>query len=45
MIQTTIVIGIFLVAGFWLVRRFYLSFSGKDSPGCEKCAAKEIVKH
>ncbi|WP_421874082.1 hypothetical protein [Marinoscillum sp.] len=43
MVQTLIVIGLFLVAGFLLGRRLYNQFSGKKQPGCEKCAANEIA--
>jgi len=42
MIQTILVIGLFLVAGFFLARRFYHSFTGKGSSGCEKCAARDL---
>ncbi len=44
MIQTVIVITLFLAAAFWLGRKLYLNFSGKQSPGCEKCAAKELAR-
>ncbi|MFY0607511.1 MAG: hypothetical protein JXR10_12415 [Cyclobacteriaceae bacterium] len=44
MAQTILVIILFLVAGFFLGRRFYLSFSGKGNSGCESCAAKEIAE-
>ena len=44
MIQTVIVITLFLAAAFWLGRKLYLNMSGKKSPGCEKCAANELAK-
>lgn len=45
MIQTVLVIVLFLAAAFWLGRKLYLNLSGRQSPGCEKCAAKELAQH
>ena len=44
MIQTIIVIGLFVLSGFFLGRKLFLSVKGKESPGCEKCAAHQISK-
>lgn len=40
MVQTFLVIALFLVAGFLLGFRLFKQFSGKKQCGCEKCATK-----
>lgn len=44
MVQLIIVIALALTAAFLLGRRVYLNLSGKQTPGCEKCAANELSK-
>jgi len=39
--QTALVIAAILAAGFYLIRRFYLSSNRKKQAGCEKCGLKE----
>ncbi len=41
MVQIVLVGGLFLGAAFFLGRRWYLQFTGRKQPGCEKCAAKQ----
>ena len=44
MIQYIIVGILFIVAAVHIGRKIYLNISGKDTPGCEKCAVNEINK-
>lgn len=38
MVQTILVIGLFLLATAFLTRKLYLTIKGKGQQGCEKCA-------
>lgn len=42
--QTIVVIALFLIAGAFLGRRLYGALSGKEKPGCEKCAVNQLSK-
>lgn len=44
MIQLIIVALLVLGAAYFLGRKFYLNLTGKDTPGCEKCAVNELSK-
>ena len=44
-IQLFIVILIFLLAVFFIARRFYLQMKGKKSAGCENCGVAEKEVH
>lgn len=45
MMQTLVVIALFLAAGLFLGKRIFAQFAGKKQTGCEKCASNQIVNH
>jgi|GEM_PF-1957365 len=45
MIQYIIVGLLAIGAMIYIARKVYLNVSGKDTPGCEKCASNNVLTH